>query len=45
MGKAGLLEGSGLDVSTTLLVLVKHDYWNWASSQEDYREDSGRFDD
>jgi hypothetical protein len=35
MGEAELLEGSGLDVSTTLLELVKHDAWNWESSQED----------
>jgi hypothetical protein len=40
MGEAELLEGSGLDVSTTILALMKHDAWNWASSQEDDREDS-----
>ena len=40
MGETELLEGSGLDVPTTLLALLKHDSWNWASSQEDDREDS-----
>ena len=46
MGEIELLEGSELDVSTTLLALVKHDAWNWASSKEDDREDSRgcRFD-
>jgi hypothetical protein len=32
MGEAELLEGSGLDVSNTILALMKHDAWNWASS-------------
>jgi hypothetical protein len=40
MGEAELLEGSGLDVSTTLLELVKHDAWNWESSKEHDWEDS-----
>jgi hypothetical protein len=40
VGEAELLEGSGIDVSTTLLAILKHDAWNWASSQEDDREES-----
>jgi hypothetical protein len=40
IGEAKFLEGIGLDVPTTLLALVKHDAWNWASSQEVDREDS-----
>jgi hypothetical protein len=40
MGEEELLEGSGLNVSTTILALLKHDAWNWASSQEDDREHS-----
>jgi hypothetical protein len=39
MREAELLEGSGLDVSTTILALLKHDTWNWVSSKEDDRED------
>jgi hypothetical protein len=42
MGEAELLEGSGLDVSTTILALLKHDAWNWVSSQEEDREDIRR---
>jgi hypothetical protein len=40
MGEEELLEGSGLNVSTTILALLKHDAWNWVSSQEAYRKDS-----
>jgi hypothetical protein len=39
MGEVDLLEESGLDVSTLILALLKHDAWNWVSSQEDDRED------
>jgi hypothetical protein len=39
MGEAELLDGGGIEVSTTIFALLKHDAWNWVSSQEEDRED------